>query len=358
MPPTIQRFCLRAIPLSHNRRYRPYETAHIAVFVRQEDRLSGEKRLHEVLARERWRMIELQIHDRLDPERIAEEGGDVLAAYEHAIRHGDFVKIFPDHFGAGRKNEPATRAPKLSEAFMDRVVQVAGGSRYQPPGPEHARKSNADYRIDDFVVELKDIEENALAKPSRQKRLAELMRQAGCDQAAVPLDLALIKDPVDRRDFLRIIGEPINKALSDSADQIRETRKIIGDPALRGAVFLINSGTHFYDHELFVALTRHFAAKPGRSIDDLLCFTCAMHTNGFDHRVQFATYPHRPMNALQGRILKAFEQETQNLMSEWMQSGMQSAGPVLQPHEALGFDYDGQTFYWLPERLPSSLGLG
>lgn len=357
MPPLIQRFCLRAVPLSHNKRYRPYETAHAAVFIREEDRERGLKLLHEVLARQRWHMLELKIHDRLIPEQVAEQAGEVLKGYQHALKHGDYFVVFPDHFGAGRKKEAAPTAPRLNEASMDRVIQKAGGARYQPPGPEHARSRNADYRIDDVLIELKDIEENALAKESRQKRLAEVMRRAGCDQAAVPLDLALITRPEDRRDFLNIIGEPINKALSDAADQVRKTREVIGDPALRGGVILINSGTHFYSHELFVNLARRFAAKPGRGIDELFCFTSAMHTNGFDHRVDFATYPATPTNSLQERVLAAFWIERENLMTDWMRNGMMNEGASLPPHQALGFDDGGQTFYWLPETLPSSLGL-
>lgn len=118
---------------------------------------------------------------------------------------------------------------------------------------------------------------------------------------------------------------------------------------------LLNSGTHFYSHELFTQLAQKFAAKPGRNIDELFCFTSTMLTNGFDHRVDFATHPAEPANPLQEKILTEFWAGEDELMTDWARSGMLQHEEPLLPHQALGFDDGGQTIYWLPETLPSSI---
>jgi hypothetical protein len=131
MSTLVQRFCLRAVPLPHNKQYRPYETASIVVFVREEHRSAGLEKLALVLARQRWQLLALEVHDKLVEERVRSEGGDVWAAFEHALKYGDCFRIFPDHFAAGRKRGYATTAPRIarrrragSRAVLSRVENV------------------------------------------------------------------------------------------------------------------------------------------------------------------------------------------------------------------------------------------
>ena len=356
--PLIQSFVARAIPYPHNRKFRPHETAVLIVFIREETRDAGIETFRRVLARERWQLLDLDSHTRESKDELRVDGPPLLLeGYEHAAIHGDWIHAIPDHFGAGKKNPfGLIRGPRLTETHIDRIIERAGGSRYQPDGPEDQRPRNADYIFCDHIVELKEIQENALAKPDRQGRLGALFSNCLPDALTSPLDPSLLP-PDESRRFFEIIAEPIRRQVKSAVGQIRATREALGRPDMPGGLILINSGTHVVHDKLFHELA---AIEAGRYPDDfheLISISTWFLTNGFNYNINFAIHPKEPIGALQKALGKAYNEELNSLMTEWARSGFMPPADSLPVSQSLGFDYKGRSFYWDPVRLPNTMGL-
>lgn len=79
---------------------------------------------------------------------------EVLLAYEEALRGKVFFKVFVDAFGAGEKERLMMFPARISEAFMEEVVNAAGGERVDTSAIG-AGIRNADYLLGRYIFELK-----------------------------------------------------------------------------------------------------------------------------------------------------------------------------------------------------------
>ena len=61
----------------------------------------------------------------------------------------------------------------LSESDIDQVIENAGGARAHPDADRRKQKS-ADYVLGNCIIELKALDDEGLAKPERQAKLANL----------------------------------------------------------------------------------------------------------------------------------------------------------------------------------------
>ena len=166
----ISRICVVAKPTRNHREFREWERADVVVFAQADDLDTATRKAREVLARERWELLEIELCDRLIDEAIRAQGGDVLDLYNEAIAKGSAYKVFPKNFAAGRNGIAAIRPPRVGEEFIDQVVADVGGKRL----PTDDKNRIVDYRIDDWIFELKDLQEEGLLQPERQKKVADL----------------------------------------------------------------------------------------------------------------------------------------------------------------------------------------
>src|SRR5438270_6248296 len=79
----------------------------------------------------------------------------------------------------------------LSEANVDTMIAAAGGMRAHPDS-DRRRLVNADYLLDDAVIELKALDDEGLAKPERQAKLATLFRGEADDRPVIVLDPSIL----------------------------------------------------------------------------------------------------------------------------------------------------------------------
>ena len=134
----IQRICVRAKPRSTNPDYFDWQTAIICIFVPQNDKLLAVKRARTELDRRHWEFISYRSKSTLIEERVRRAGGEVWEAYQSAA-NGDLVfKVFPEHFQAGDKGAKYLLPAKITEHFIDTVVDEAGGRR-RANGPDRGR---------------------------------------------------------------------------------------------------------------------------------------------------------------------------------------------------------------------------
>lgn len=164
----ISRLCVRAKPAKGHPDLKEWESANVAVFVEADGREAALARGREALRRERWELLEVQLCDTLIEERVREQGGAMLEAYEAAALTGSAVRVFPNHFAPGKGGIPAVLPLRITEAFVDRVVADVGGERL----PTDDENRVVDYLIGDWLFELKDLQEDGLRQPARQKKLA------------------------------------------------------------------------------------------------------------------------------------------------------------------------------------------
>lgn len=353
IPPLVQRFLVRAVPFEFNRKYRGFEPAKIGVLIRENDRHEGLRKMQEVLKRERWQLLELVQHDKLIEQAVQQEGGFMLEAFLHARKHGDWLTVFPENFGAGKRKDFCMLGPKITEPDIDLLIESAGGQRFIPPGQSNNLPKNADYVLSNHVVELKEVQENALEKPDRQRRLAALFHNVLPDSLTVPLNPDLLVES-DRIEFYRILAEPIARQLKSASKQIKSTKTLLGRDDLIGGVILINSGTDCLYHELFCDLAVIEVSRYKGVIEELCVISTWFLTNGMDNELFFAFHPNQPENDFQRRLATAFDKLVDDKMNGWAQGGFVPDGASIHPQKPIGFEFDGRIFAWEPARLSES----
>jgi hypothetical protein len=162
----IQRFVVKAKPFNSNTKYYEWQSATIVMFIPENNKRLAVDKARETLVKNHWELISFEDKSTLIEERVREAGGEVWQAYQYAENGKTVLRIFPDHFGAG--NEAFSehfkyfRPLRITESFIDRVIQEAGGRRFSEINVNDMK--NADYLIGDYIFELKTLQEERLQK--------------------------------------------------------------------------------------------------------------------------------------------------------------------------------------------------
>jgi hypothetical protein len=244
--PRISRVCVTAKPARTHREFREWERADVVVFVQADDRDAAVAKARDVLTRERWELLGIQICDRLIDEAIHAQGGKVLDLYNEAVAKGFAYQVFPKNFAAGRNGISAIRPPRVGEAFIDQVVADVGGMRL----PTDDKNRIVDYRIGDWIFELKDLQEEGLYQPERQKKLANLFAPHATGHEPLLLDPSILSLEVQRT-YYDILSTPIKTQVKSASKQVRSTKELLGDSSLRGGIIYLNTGFGSFPDEQF-----------------------------------------------------------------------------------------------------------
>jgi hypothetical protein len=347
----VHRLTLRCRPSPGNSQYHPWQTAHIVLFIADESRERALKRSFEILAAERWAIIETLQRGTLIDEVVREEGGEVLKAYLSAQDEGHWIRVFPDHFASGKRGISPTRPPRLGESFVDTVVEKAGGRRLSPMERNQNQTRNADYRIDDYIYELKDIQEEGMEKPERQAKLADLFRPYFPDDPEILLDASVLS-PDDLFLYAKIVGGPVQKAVRSAADQIKATKRHLAEPSLKGGIIVLNSGYYSLPLETFSHLLQHYARNDTSQIESVVCFTVNFSTNGFSHWLNSRFFPPEGGLPVERRLGDGFGAAVGEFMTNWSRNGFQSEGELAPVAAPISFEHEGILYRYFPQCLP------
>ena len=93
----ISRVGVRARPAKNHPEFKEWETANVVVLVSTDGRDDTLARAKEVLRKEKWEVLEVQLCDRLIEARVREQGGEMLAAYETAVATGSAIRVVTVH---------------------------------------------------------------------------------------------------------------------------------------------------------------------------------------------------------------------------------------------------------------------
>jgi len=113
------------------------------------------------------------------------------------------------------------RIYKLTEDDFDGIIDAAGGKRLNNDDSRESQL-NADYLLDDGVIELKFVEEEGLKKQERQRKLAVLFKKQFPSKPVVVLDPELLGDE-GRRDYYKAMLTPVRARLKKAAKQLKQT---------------------------------------------------------------------------------------------------------------------------------------
>lgn len=133
------------------------------------------------------------------------------------------------------------RINRLSEEDFDAVVKEAGGCRLEARQPASGYY-NADYILNEAIIELKLLDEEGLVKEKRRKKIGRLFTETQPGRAVVVLDPHLLSQSALRR-YYNLLRRPIQTAVKKAAKQLDETRARLGKDSVRVLVILNNGYT-------------------------------------------------------------------------------------------------------------------
>ena len=211
----------------------------------------------------------------------------------------------------------------------------------------------ADYRIDEWLFELKDLQEEGLLQPSRQEKLAKLFVPYATQGIPLLLDPTILPEEEHRR-YFDILSGPIQTQVKSASKQVRSTKTLLGDETLRGGVIYLNTGYGSFPPEEFGPLVERYARKDTTQIEAVFCVSTWSVTNGFDSQIFFRTYPSEPTISAVERLCKGFATRFEEAMTKLVLGTLPQAAEVADPLTPVAFNVNGLDFAWQPPTLPAS----
>src|ERR1051326_1752310 len=235
------------------------------------------------------------------------------------------------------------RISLLSEANIDLVIAGAGGRRAHLDA-DRREAASADYRLGDTIIELKMLNDEGLAKPERQTKLATLFRQYEEERPVIVLDRARLRQNA-QREYDRILEGPIKTAVRSARAQLKQSRA--EHSARTSILFLVNNGYTALDHTALSQMAAHRVRNDTQEIDGVVVAGCYFYSDTFDN---FFLWPidYVPINVnrpftLYERLRSAWNDYAGQFMTGVMQ-GHITAETIKGPVVDTQFDRGGVTY--------------
>lgn len=233
------------------------------------------------------------------------------------------------------------RIRPLGEPDIDAVVTAAGGSRAHDNAYRRMSVS-ADYLLENTLIELKGLDDDGLAQPERQIKLATLFKACQPERPVIVLDKKTL--PLrSQAAYDRILEGPIKNAVSKARKQLKQSRKEMND-ADSSVLLIINNGYTAIDHDALCSLVARRVRNDTTSIDGIIVAGCYYYSDGFD---SYFIWPmefipinvNRPFPAFQ-RLRRAWNDHAEMFMTSVVRGepdGKLLKGPVIDAE----FDVEG-----------------
>jgi hypothetical protein len=349
----IGRLGVRAKPAKNHPEFMEWETANVFVLVAAGDRDTLLSRARDVLRREKWELLEVQLCDRLIEERVREQGGEMLEAYEHAVIAGYAFRVFPDNFAPGKNGIRAILPMQITEPFIDQVIADIGGERI----PTDDENRIVDYLIGDWLFELKELKEEGLQQPERQRKLAKLF--SGFSVPGLPVQInPSVLDETGRREFFNILSSPIQPQVKKASKQVRSTRGLLNRDDLKGGIIYLNTGYGSFPPDEFGPLVERYVRKDTTQIEAIFCVALWNQTNGFDSYVFYRAYPEAPSIPVVKLIQEGFGKRFEEAMTQLVRGTLPTTAVFSDPLTPITFNVDGIDYVWQPGVVPLKMNGG
>jgi hypothetical protein len=346
----IQRICVKAKPLRENPDYYEWQIANICMFIPENDKKLAIKKAREELSRRCWDFISYEDKSTLIEVRVMEDGGEVWEAYQYAKQGKIFFRVFTEHFGAGNKDFRPIRPIRITEKFMDSVIDNAGGCRL-PIKEKADGKKNADYLLGEFILELKDLQEEGLEKELHQKKLAKIFAPYFPGKSEITIDTSILAK-ADYLKYLDIISRPIKSHIKSASKQIKETREVLDKPSLKGGIIFLNTGFGTFPHDEFANQVERYAQKDSNQFQTIVSISIWSYTNGLDTYVYFKFSPQGPVNKEISCLRESFNKLFEEMMTNTIRGNIAEFAQISDPLKPVSFNLNGIDFNWSPPKLP------
>ena len=346
----ISRVGVRAKPAKNHPEYKEWETANLVVLIAADGRDETLVRTREVLRREKWEILEVQLCDKLIEERVREQGGEMLEAYESAVTTGSTIHVLPNNFAPGKDGIPAILPMRITESFVDQVVADIGGERILTDDENQI----VDFLIGDWLFELKDLQEEGLQQPERQKKLARLFSRFAVSGLPVQINPSVL-DENGRREFFNILSSPIQPQVKKASKQIRSTRGLLKRGDLKGGILYLNTGYGSFEPEEFGPLVERYVRKDTTQIEAIFCVALWNQTNGFDSYIFYRAYPEKPSIPVVAQLQRAFGKRFEEAMTQLVIGRLPSTAVFSDPLTPITFSVEGIDYVWQPGLVPLKL---
>lgn len=350
MSKNVQRFIVKAHPTDAHRQYYRWQTATICVLVGEDDRKLAFETAKKAITKNHWIPIGAFEKATLIEGRIRSVGGDVWTTYLEVLQGKTKVIEIVDQPTASKESPLPILAPKVTETFVDSVIIKAGGCRFVPTGQASSLPRNADYVIDDYIFELKTLEDESLEVLETQNKLARLFRDAFPDKSSILLDPSRL--PLGQQKiYLDIVRKRIARLVHSASGQIRETKEQIADKETKGGLILLNCGFNSLFPPIFEDQAER-CVKQSSQIDCVICVSVWLLTNGFESTMNFEVHPKSSKIRTVEKITKAFWEREEEWMTEWGRSGFVPPSKVTNPMKPVAFEREGIIFSFIPPSMP------
>ena len=345
MSSQVQRFVVRAKPRPDHPDFHEWQVGRVCVFVGEDDREAAQAEAERLLLERKLDLMEYEDRSTLIENRVVAEGGAVLEAYRDAQAGRPFVLFAPDDPPIAKKGElPPMLPPRLDESFVDRVVMRAGGRRLRLEERDYDRSRNADYLVNGYVVELKELQSDPIDVPTRQtKAHATLRRRTDHGDTG-------ILDDVDDPEYLAAILKTVKRRIDDAKQQIRSSSATLDFAVRGGGVILLNTGLSSVDPDRIFTFADRIV-RESSSLDFVVMMTAMVATNGFDSWIDFPFHPKTGGLGVVEVLGSAYGQEVAALMDEWAANGFAVPDEPARPMHPRVFSVQGAR-YSLRNTLP------
>lgn len=170
---------------------------------------------------------------------------------------------------------------RLTESDFTGIFKAAGGSRVSNNDSKE-NIPNADYVINNVIVELKLVEEEGFDKTTRQQKLSKLFGKYDKSPVVV-IDPGLLSYE-DRRKYFNILEGPIKTHVKKASKQLKYTNLKLGGKHTK-ILLIVNNGYAAMGKEEFKAVAWKCVRNDSTNIDYLITCGIYYYSDGFDSSV-------------------------------------------------------------------------
>lgn len=334
----VQRFLLKAVPFDNHIKYFSWQIATLCILIGDEDENSALEKAINFMKSEKWTPISKIHKSTLIENLIYNQSQSAIDEYEKVKSGKDSFLVFTDNW-YGFKNSPPLLFPKITEDLIDKVFEQAGGNRLVYDGPN--KKRNADYILDNYIFELKLIEEERLLKESVQNKLANFYSSDNSNFIEITTENF---DKLEYSIFTNIFRSPIQDAIKSASEQIKSTKNnILNSQKYKGGILLINNGTSSFTPQIFNDCIRKSLNNNTNNIDSSVIINIWSRTDGFETSFEFSIEPQNP-NEVEKKIQQSCLKVINEFLSKWGHNSFAKPTEVTAPLKLLHFEKDKVTF--------------
>lgn len=167
---------------------------------------------------------------------------------------------------------------RLTESDFTGIFEAAGGSRFSDNDSKE-NIPNADYVINNVIVELKLVEEEGFDKTARQQKLSKLFGKYDKSPVVV-IDPGLLSD-VDQRKYFNILEGPIKTHVKKASKQLKSTSSKLGGKHTK-ILLIVNNGYSAMGIAEFKAVAGKCVRNDTTNIDYVITCGIYYYSDGFD----------------------------------------------------------------------------